>query len=147
MKNAWEYYYEYEKDPIRIRFGEDAETEIEPERAKEKKNLLQSVRIDFNVKEQRKRITDITFYKYDKRDQVIEEMTYNQGEFIRKVIYEYNDHNKLTRRLTYNYDSNIAPVEENYTYDNKDNLTNKKEHNFRSGEKSDVTFRSEYEYY
>jgi len=141
----WEYYYEYEKDPIR--FAEDVVTDIKPEKTKEKKNLLQSVRIQFDANEQRKRITDITFYKYDKGDRVIEEMTYKQGEFIGKVIYEYNDHNKLIRRLTYNYDYSNAAVEQKYFYDNNGNIIDKQEHDFRLDEKSAVKYRYEYEYY
>jgi quinol monooxygenase YgiN len=138
-ENHWEYYYEYEKE--NALFEEEKETEAKPT------NLLQSVRVDFDWRENRNRISDITFFKYDKNDRLIEKTKFNKGEFQDKYVYEYNAAGQVIKRTSYVYNpSKIASVE-TYSYNKEGNIIKETDEDFRSGEKTENEYRYEYEYY
>jgi hypothetical protein len=138
-ENHWEYYYEYEKE--HAFYEEEEETEPKP------KKLLQSVRVDFDWRENRKRISDITFYNYEKNDRLIEETKYKEGEFQDKYKYEYNDKGQVTKRTAYVYDLNKIASIKSYTYNKEGNVIKEIDENFRSDKKEENEYRYEYEYY
>ena len=137
-ENNWEYYFEYEKR--HSFFEEDLQTESKPIK------LLQSVRVDYDWREGRKRVSDITFYKYNKEDLLMDVTKYNKGEFKEKYIYEYNDLNQVSKRSFVN-ETNQIVVESTYLYDKEGNIIEEKINDFRSGEENVKKYRYEYEYY
>lgn len=138
-EDNWEYYYEYDRE---YSFFEE---ENEPE--KKPSNLLQSVRIDFDSRENRKKVSKITFYKYDNKDRLIEEIEYDRGEFNHKYIYEYNDKNQVTKRFFYIYDLDKIASIESYSYNKEGNVIKEIDEDFRSDKKEEIKYRYEYEYY
>ncbi len=138
-EDHWEYYYEYEKE-FSI-FEEEVEAESKPT------NLLQSVRVDFDWRENRKRISDITFYKYDRNDRLIEKFNYDKGVFQDKYVYEYNELGQVTKRTSYVYDLTQIAIIEIYSYNKEGDVIKKTDEDFRSGEKTESEYRYVYEYY
>jgi hypothetical protein len=138
-ENHWEYYYEYEKEYSF--YEDDLETEPKPT------NLLQSVRVDFDWRENRKRISDITFYKYDKNDRLVEKSKYDKGEFQDKYMYEYNELGQVIKRAAYVYKPNKIASIERYTYNKEGNVIKESDEDLRSEEKTESEYRYEYEYY
>ncbi|OYT15095.1 MAG: hypothetical protein B7C24_14885 [Bacteroidetes bacterium 4572_77] len=138
-ENHWEYYYEYEKKYLF--FEEDAKTETKPA------NLLQSVRVDFDWRENRKRIADITLYKYDENDRLIEKSKYDKGEFQDKYVYKYNEIGQVIKRTAYVYNPNKIVSIKTYLHNKEGNVIKKTDEDFRSGEKSKNEYRYIYEYY
>ena len=138
-ENHWEYYYEYEN---KISFlQEDIQTESQ------KSNLLQSVRVDYDWRENRKRISDITFFKYDDKGRLIEETKYNKGEFQTKYIYEYNEFGQVTKRVSYVYNLDKIAVERSYLHNQEGNVIEERKKDFRNGEENVIKYRYVYEYY
>jgi hypothetical protein len=138
-ENHWEYFYEYEKEYSF--FEENEETDPKP------KKILQSVRVDFECGENRKRVSDITFYRYNNRDKLIEEAKYEKGEFQDKYVYEYNDLGQVTKRTAFVYDLNKIASIKTYSYNEEGDVIKEKDEDFRSGEKEKNEYRYEYEYY
>lgn len=137
--NQWEYYYEYEKKYSF--FGEDSQTKSK------RSNLLQSVRIDYDWREKRKRISDITLYKYDNEDRLTEKILYCKGEFREKHVYEYNNLNRETKRIWYDYNPDKIVLEKTYLYNKEGNVIEEIVNDSRTREKKVYKYRYEYEYY
>ncbi|MFT7036074.1 MAG: hypothetical protein ACJA2S_004601 [Cyclobacteriaceae bacterium] len=135
--NHWEYFYEYEKPDS---FFEES---IEPD----KTNLLQSVRVNYDWKEKRKRISDISLFKYDDNDRLIEKTKYNRGEFQDKYLYEYNESGQVIKRTAYVYDIEKVASIKTYSYNEQGNVLKEIDTDFRSGEKTENEYHYEYEYY
>ena len=138
-KNQWECYYEYEKEYSF--FEEKVKTESKPAK------LLQSVRVDFDWRENRKRISDIIFFKYDKNDRLIEKSKYDEGEFQYKYVYEYNELGQVIKQRVYVYNTDTIASNETYSYNKEGNVIKEIYENFRSREKTESEYRYEYEYY
>jgi len=132
-----ENYYEYEKE---YSFFENEEG-IPPKF--EKSNLVINLRLDYNPKEKRKRISYIAVDKYDRKDRLIERVFIDRGKIQSKSIYEYNNFNQITKKTTFELDK--ATSEEINKYDNKGNILEKTYNNIRFGEKK--VFKYQYEYY
>ena len=144
----YEMYYEYEHifdKQLRL-FGFIDEEQLK-EQSKPKliqSNLVQSVRINYDWREKRKRVSDnINFFKYDEDNRLIEQITYRKGELQSKSIYEYNSLNQKTRHIFYENDR--ITIERDYTYDEDGNVIEEigKKHR---GE-SEYTINYQYEYY
>ena len=133
------YYYEYEN---KISFFEE-DIQTEPQKSK----LLQSVRVDYDWRENRKRISDVTFYNYDTKDRLKEEIKYYKGEFQSKDIYEYNNLNQETKRISYVYNLDKIAVERNCLYNQEGNVIEERKKDFRNGEVNVNKYRYVYEYY
>jgi hypothetical protein len=138
-ENHWEYYYEYEKNFSL--FDEELEDN------QEKCNLIQSVRVDYDWREERKRISDISFFKYDDVDRLIEKTKYDKGEFQDKYIYEYNTLNQVKKRISYVYNLDEMASEKIYFYNQEGNIVKEIDEDYRSGERIVTEYRYEYEYY
>ncbi len=138
-ENHWEYYYEYEKKYSFVE--EDLDTESKPT------NLLQSVRVNFDWREKRKRISDITLYNYDDRDRLTEKTKYDKGEFQDKYVYEYNESGQVTKRTCYVYNLKKIASIETYSYNKEGNVIKETDEDFRSREKEENEYRYEYDYY
>lgn len=138
-EDNWEYYYEYDRK--HSFFEEENEPEIKPSK------LLQSVRVDFDSRENRKKVSNITFYKYDNKDRLIEEIEYDRGEFKNKYKYEYNDKNQVTKRVFYIYDIDKIASIKTYSYNKEGNMIKEINEDFRSNKKEEIKYRYEYEYY
>lgn len=136
-QSKWEYYYEYTKE--HSIFGEHSD-------AKPSK-LLQSVRVSYDASERRKRVSDITLFKYDEKDRLIETVKFERGEFQDKYIYEYDDLNRVIKRVSYVYNPDKKASEETYTFNREGNVIRETDKDFRTGEKKEVTYRYEYEYF
>jgi len=134
-----EYYFEYEK---KYSFFEE-DLQKEPRQS----NLLQSVRIDYDWREKRKRISDITHYKYDNEDRLIETIEYSEGKFQAKYLYEYNDLNQITKRTSYVYNLDKIASEETYLYNQEGNVIEETDKDFRAGKETVNKYHYEYEYY
>lgn len=120
----WEYYYENKKN-----------------------KLLQSVRINYDKRKKRNRISYITFYKYDIKDRLIQITKYDKGVFQDKYVYEYNSLNQVTKRLSYVYDNEKLSREEKYEYNKEGNVIKKIDQDYRSEKEKIIEYMYEYEYY
>ena len=136
---ATEYYFEYEE--------KDWFFEKDLQKEPKQSNLRQSVRVDYDWREKRKRISDINFYGYDDEDRLTEKIEYHKGKFQAKYEYEYNDLNQITKRTSYVYNPDKVASEETYLYNTEGNVIEETDNDFRSGEKTVNKYRYEYEYY
>jgi len=114
---------------------------------KKQRNLLQNVRIDYDKREERKRITDITLYKYDTEDRLTEEIEYRKGVFQIKCIYEYNNQNQVIKRTSYLYNLDKVAIKETYLYNKEGYVIKETNKDFRTGKMTVNKYRYEYEYY
>jgi len=135
----FEYYYQYEKNYSL--FENKKRIELKPS------NLLQCVRVDYDSNEKSKKISDITFYSYDKNDRLIEQTKFNYGNFKEKYVYEYNRAGLIAKKITYSYNPNKIVSIEKYFYNLQGIIIKEKIKNYLSSEKTVSKFRYEYEYY
>ena len=144
----YEIYYEYEhifdrQLPL-CGFINDEQLENQPKPKLIQSNLMQSVRIDYDWREKRKRVSDnIDFFKYDEENRLIEQITYRKGELISKSIYEYNSLNLKTKH--YFWYPNRFTSESDYTYDEDGNVIEERVKNNRG--EGEYTIKYQYEYY
>ena len=131
----WEYFYEYEKSNSSF------------ENKNKKNKLLQSVRVDYDWREKRNKISDITFYKYDSKNRLIQITKYDEGIFQDKYVYRYNNLNQVTKRLSYVYDQEKLVREEEYEYNKEGNIITINDQDYRSGKNKVTKYTYEYEYY
>lgn len=135
----WEYFFEYEKH-FSLYTNES-------KKEHKKSNLLQGVRVYYDSSEKRKRISDITFYKYDDKDRLSERTEYQKGIFQSKSVHEYNAHNQVTKKLSYIYDMDKLAIVTTYIYNDEGNVIREDEKDHRSGKEKVTEYRYEYEYY
>lgn len=138
-ENHSECYYEYEKEHFFFKGVVKAKSKPT--------NLLQSVRVDYDWREKRKRISDITFYKYDKNDRLFEETKYDKGEFQDKYVYEYNESGQVNKLTAYVNNLEKVAMVETYSYNKEGDVIKEIDEDFRSGNKTEIDYRYEYEYY
>jgi len=132
-------YYEYEKDPIEL-FGR------KPTKNSSHK-LLQSVRFSFNSDTKKEKVDEITFYKYDSIDRLKEEVTFTDGVFETKALYEYDDKNRLKSQTLYKYDDTKIAKIMTYQYNNEGYVIKKTETDNRSKKSRILDYKYVYEYY
>lgn len=137
----WEYYFEYEKNANLL--------ERKDSLTSKKAEPIQSVRLDFDNREKRKRVSSITFYKYDDKSRLISQLEYSDGVLESKYTYEYNDKDQVTKRLAYLYDENNMVSQDTYEYNQEGYVVRHIEENYRTGEKKvrEYKYRYVYEYY
>lgn len=135
----WAYYFEHEKE---VPFMTDV---ISSESAPDK--LLQSVRVDFDRRENRKRISEIELSEYDDKDRLIERISFNHGKFNNRYIIEYNESGQISKKIAYFYDADKVAFTNTYMYNQEGNIIKVTNEDFRSGKKEDSDFRYAYEYY
>lgn len=129
----WEYYYEYEKE--------------EDSLAEKKDRLLQSVRVDFDRRENRPRVSAITIYRYDDKDRLKAEIDYSDGKFESKYVYEHNNNEQVIKRLAYLYDEDNLVSQEIYEYNPEGDVVKHIDEDYRTDERKVKEYRYTYEYY
>jgi len=142
-ENHREYYCEYEPNfkSKYLSFGQDPQTKSI------KRNLVQTVRIDYDWREKRKRVWDnITFYKYDNEDRLVEDLTYRRGEFKGRYVSEYNNLNLIVKKILYfDYFDKISQ-ETTYSFNKEGYVIEETETDFRSRDKNPKMKKYRYEY-
>jgi len=144
--SEWYYEYEHKIDGQRLFYRIIDKKQLEGKLVQS--NLVQSVRIDYDQREKRRRVLDnINFFKYDEENRLIEQITYRKGELKSKYIYEYNILNQMTRNIYYDYDwhPNRIAVERDYTYDEDGKVIEEIGKQNRGG--GEYIIKYQYEYY
>ena len=105
MNNDWkaigaqyEIYYNYESPFIPFHLTKQNQKKYDSLINKQLK-VIQSVRLSYNPSNNRKVPSEITMYKYNDRDNLVESNYYQGGNFKYKYIYEYNPSGDLIRTL------------------------------------------------
>lgn len=142
-----EYYYEYEKLIPSMMCSLSDEKANKKEQYKVKPKLLQSVRLDYDVDGKKKKVSDITFYKYDDKNREKEEVFYSSGVFEAKVQYQYNEKGELITRLSHIYNLDALAVRETFEYDEQGSQIWYASKDYRSNENKIERYRYAYEYF
>ena len=140
-KMHWEYFFEHKINQ------KVAPKDNKSDPNKPHSKLVQSVRVDYDWRQDRKRMTDIIYYKYDNHDRLIEKLEHNKGVFESKYIYSYNKLGQVTKRVSYVYDPDKVAVIQSYIYNKEGDVVKETDQDFRDGEKIVNKYQYVYEYY
>lgn len=97
-------------------------------------NLLKSYRVSWvnGVQD----TTELRNYKYDSRNNLLEENYFNKNVFQNKTSYRYNNNNQLIEEFFYEEDSTKIDVVSSYRYNKLNQLIRKESIDYRGDKKS-----------
>lgn len=135
----WEYYLEYEKDTPFAKDGLVSDSLQD--------NLLQRVRVEYDRREKRERVSEIEFIQYDDKDRMVKKTSFSFGKFRDQHINEYNELGQISKQIAYVFDADKVAYTKSYLYNQEGNIIKVTNEDFRYGKKEERDFRYEYAYY